>query len=124
MHLHQYADQVAQALPQTTLSQPFGEGCNVYKVANKVYLMAFKLEGKAVLNIKVEPQHSEMLRDFYPFIHAGYHMNKRHWISLYEHEEVKEDLVQDLIQSSYDLVVKTLSKNDQNRISLLRELDH
>lgn len=121
-NIHQIAQKTTGELPETTCTQPFGEGCDVYKVFNKVYLLAFHLNGQAVLNIKIEPQHGEMLRDFYSFIHTGYHMNKRHWISLYEHEEVNEDFVKDLIQSSYELVVSKLSKEERLRIEVLKSI--
>ncbi len=44
-----------------------------------------------------------MLRDIYPYIHAGWHMNKKHWISIYEDEDLDPDLVIDLVHSSYEL---------------------
>nr|WP_322853460.1 MmcQ/YjbR family DNA-binding protein [Acinetobacter sp. ANC 4470] len=84
INIHQVAANIASQLSETSCSQPFGPDCDVYKVFDKVFLMIFKLQGKRVINLKVEPQRGEMLRDFYPFIHAGYHMNKQHWISVYQ----------------------------------------
>jgi predicted DNA-binding protein (MmcQ/YjbR family) len=118
--LHTYAAEVALALPETTCSQPFGEGCDVYKVMDKVFMLSFHLEGKAAINLKVRPDHGAMLRDIYPYIRAGWHMNKQHWISVFEHDELDEGLVQDLVLNSYELVVSKLKKAEQNRIALLR----
>jgi predicted DNA-binding protein (MmcQ/YjbR family) len=120
--LHTYAAEVALALPETACSQPFGEGCDVYKVMDKVFMLSFHLEGKAVINLKVRPDHGAMLKDIYPYIHAGWHMNKQHWISVFEHDELDEGLVQDLVLNSYELVVSKLKKAEQNRIALLRRI--
>ena len=118
--LHIHAAEVALALPETACSQPFGEGCDVYKVMDKVFMLSFHLEGKAAINLKVRPDHGAMLRDIYPYIRAGWHMNKQHWISVFEHDELDEGLVQDLVLNSYELVVSKLKKVEQNRIALLR----
>ena len=74
------------------------------------------------MNLKVDPTHGEMLRDIYPFIRTGYHMNKRHWISVYDHNEIDRELIEDLIQSSYELVVTRLKKVDRQRIEILKSL--
>ena len=61
-----------------------------------------------------------MLRDIYPYIHTGWHMNKQHWISVFEDEHLDEELVQDLVLNSYELVVNKLNKMQQKRIALLK----
>jgi len=120
--LHQYVAKIALTFPETNCSQPFGEGCDVYKVMNKVFMLSFHLEGKAAVNLKVIPDNGTMLRDIYPYIHAGWHMNKQHWISIYEDEGLDPDLVFNLIQSSYDLVVSKLNKVQRQRIAALRAI--
>ena len=120
--LHAVAAKTALALPETTCSQPFGEGCDVFKVMDKVYMLSFHLEGKAAVNLKVLPDNGVMLRDIYPFIRAGWHMNKQHWISVFSDEELEEDLLQDLVQNSYELVVSKLNKGQRQRIELLRNI--
>lgn len=120
--LHQYTAKFALSLPETHCSQPFGEGCDVYKVMNKVFMLSFHLEGKAVINLKVIPDNGVMLRDIYPYIRTGWHMNKQHWISIYENEDLDSNLVIDLLQSSYDLVVSKLNKVQRQRIAALRAI--
>ena len=120
--LHQYVAKIALTFPETNCSQPFGEGCDVYKVMNKVFMLSFHLEGKAAVNLKVIPDNGTMLRDIYPYIHAGWHMNKQHWISIYEDEGLDPDLVFDLLQSSYNLVVSKLNKVQRQRIAALRAI--
>ncbi|UUS62286.1 MmcQ/YjbR family DNA-binding protein [Acinetobacter sp. YH16056_T] len=122
MALHAVAAKTALALPETTCSQPFGEGCDVFKVMDKIFLLSFHLEGKAAVNLKVLPDNGVMLRDIYPFIRAGWHMNKQHWISVFADEDLEEELLQDLVLNSYELVVSKLKKGQRQRIELLQRL--
>ncbi len=120
MTLYTIASSIAFKLPEVTVTQPFGEGCDVFKVLNKVFMLSFHLEGKAAINLKVEPDHGAMLRDIYSYIHTGWHMNKQHWISVYANEDLDEALIKDLVLNSYELVVAKLKKVERQRISLLR----
>ncbi|WP_180123889.1 MmcQ/YjbR family DNA-binding protein [Acinetobacter sp. YH12097] len=122
MALHAVAAKTALALPETTCSQPFGEGCDVFKVMDKVFMLSFHLEGKAAINLKVLPDNGTMLKDIYPFIRAGWHMNKQHWISVFTDDALEEELLQDLVLNSYELVVSKLNKGQRQRIELLRSV--
>ena len=118
--LHQIAASVAAQLPEVSLSEPFGDGCLVHKVFDKVFMLSLYLNGHAIINLKVQPEHGAMLRDFYPYIRAGWHMNKQHWISIFADEDLDAQLVQDLVLNSYELVVAKLKKVKRQRIELLR----
>ena len=120
MTLHLLAASAALQLPEVTVTQPFGEGCDVFKVMDKVFMLSFHLQGKAAINLKVQPDHGAMLRDIYIYIHAGWHMNKQHWISVYEDKELDESLIQDLVLNSYELVVSKLNRMQQQRIAILK----
>jgi len=123
MALHPLAATAATTLPEVTVTQPFGEGCDVFKVLDKVFMLQFHLHGQAAINLKVAPDHGAMLRDIYPYIRSGWHMNKQHWISVYEDEELDEALIEDLVLNSYALVVSKLKKLDRQRIALLNTVD-
>lgn len=122
INMHQVARDIAQTLTASECSQPFGAQCDVYKILGKVYLMAFELNGIPILNVKVDPQHGDMLRDFYPFIHTGYHMNKQHWISVYQDDAIDTQLITDLVIGSYELVVNKLNKIQKQRLNLLKSI--
>ena len=122
MTLHNLASQTALKLPEVTITQPFGDGCDVFKVMDKVFMLSFHLEGKAAVNLKVLPDNGSMLRDIYPFIRAGWHMNKQHWISVFADEDLEEELLQDLVLNSYELVLSKLNKGQRQRIELLRSV--
>lgn len=85
---------------------------------NKVFLLTSTLQGQPFINLKVLPENGDMLRDIYPSIHTGYHMNKRHWISVYEGEQISKELLEDLISTSYELVVKTLTKVQKQALEI------
>ena len=91
--IQQYALRFAKTLAQAELSYPFGEDIPVFKVMNKVFLLTSTLQGQPFINLKVLPENGDMLRDIYPSIHTGYHMNKRHWISVYEGEQISKELL-------------------------------
>ncbi|ATO18594.1 hypothetical protein BS636_02395 [Acinetobacter sp. LoGeW2-3] len=122
MTLPSIANQTALSFPEVSCTQPFGEGCDVYKVLDKVFMLQFHLQGKAAINLKVEPEHGDMLRDIYPYIRTGWHMNKRHWITIFEDDELDESLVKDLIFNSYELVVSKLRKAERQRIELIKNI--
>ena len=118
--LHQLAANTAEKLPEVSLSEPFGDGCLVHKVVDKVFMLSLYLNGHAIINLKVQPEHGAMLRDFYPYIRTDWHMNKQHWISIFADEDLDAQLVQDLVLNSYELVVAKLKKVERQRIELLR----
>lgn len=94
-------------------SQPFGFGVDVYKVSDKIFMMTMIYQGKKIVTLKCSPQDSEMLRDIYPSIRPGYHMNKKHWITIYPGKEITTELVQDLVIASYELVISKLPKHQK-----------
>lgn len=122
INIHQIAQKIAEQLAASECSQPFGTQYDVYKLLNHIYLIAFELNGLPTLNVKVDPLQGEMLRDFYPFIRTGYHMNKRHWISIYTHEDVTVELLEDLIRSSYQLVSHKLTKIQKQHLALIQSI--
>lgn len=109
----------ALSLPETTLNQPFGEGCDVVKVMDKVFLLSTHYQQQALVNLKCDPMYAEELKALYPSIRAGYHMNKKHWISVYAGAQIDALLIEDLVKNSYDLVVDKLGKFERLRIQLL-----
>ena len=78
--------------------------------------LGLKEEGTVdIINVKCEPDMVGLLTQTYGFL-PGYHMNKKHWISVYPGEEISEALLRDLINDSWNLVVDGLAKRDQKRV--------
>ena len=116
--IQHYALRFAATLTQAELSYPLGEDIPVFKVLNKMFLLTSTQQDQPFINLKVQPEHGDMLRDIYPSIHTGYHMNKRHWISIYAGEQITIELIKDLVETSYELVVKTLTKAQKQQLQI------
>jgi len=105
------AEAAAMHLIGAECSQPFGPGVDVYKAFEKVFLLCSQHQDRQIVTLKCAPENSIMLLDIYPSIKPGYHMNKKHWISIYPGDEIHADLVKNLVEDSYELILKTIPKN-------------
>lgn len=106
--------------PESKLDFPFGGDVSVFKVKNKMFALIGNRNGLMMLNLKCDPDEAIILRDIFPSIKEAYHMDKRHWISIYfdEKEPVPEGEVQRLIDQSFLLVVHKLPKKAQASIHI------
>lgn len=95
---------------------PFDQVTLVFKVMNKMFALCNIYDDPLEVNLKCEPELSELLQEKYTSIKPGYHMNKRHWITITLDGSVPYHEVRFLIDLSYDLVVKKLSKAQQTKI--------
>jgi len=95
--------------PGTTEGLPFGEETLVFKVGGKIFLL-IGLEQATSFNAKCDPERAIELRDQYHEIIPGYHMNKKHWNTVNMDGELKPALIRELIDHSYELVLKSLPK--------------
>ncbi|NHC03502.1 hypothetical protein G9F31_06925 [Acinetobacter sp. 187] len=118
--IQKLALKITLSLPETSLSQPFGVGCDVVKVMDKVFLLSTQYQQHALINLKCDPIYADELKVLYPSIRAAYHMNKKRWISVYEGENIDALLIEDLVKASYALVVSKLKKTERLRISILK----
>lgn len=75
--------------------------------------------GPARLNLKVEPALGEQLRAAHPQITPGYHMNKRHWVTVVC-AGLERQMLADLVEDSYDLVVASLPRADREALGWRR----
>ncbi|MDO6761772.1 MmcQ/YjbR family DNA-binding protein [Tamlana sp. 2_MG-2023] len=102
---------------------PFDEHTLVFKVLGKMYaLISLKKweEGEAAINLKANPEYALELRESYGSIRAGYHMNKKHWNTVYLKEgELKPELIKSLIDHSYEMVVQGMTKKMQSKLEEL-----
>lgn len=68
------------------------------------------------ITLKLEPSEGDFLRTQYADIIPGYYMNKMHWNSIKPDGEVPDDLVKDMLDKSYQLVLGGFSKKKQKEI--------
>jgi predicted DNA-binding protein (MmcQ/YjbR family) len=103
------------AFPETREEQPFGPGALVYKVRGKMFALVAP-ENPPSVSLKCNPILATMLRDTYPAVTAGYHLNKQHWNTVVVDGSVPESELLEWITHSYDLVVKGLPKRDRQEL--------
>ncbi|MPY82185.1 MAG: MmcQ/YjbR family DNA-binding protein [Actinophytocola sp.] len=90
---------------------PFDERHSVFKVGGKLFAIS-ALDGDPLdVSLKCDPVLAEQLRGTYPAITPGYHLNKRHWNTVALDGSVDDQLVTDMVEDSYDLVVASLPKS-------------
>lgn len=107
--LQEWAATRAEELPGVTVDQPFGPEVDVYRVRERMF-MALSPTGRTSVTLKAAPEDAEALRETFPAIIPGYHMNKRHWITLRSDGSLAQDLVRELVTEAYRLVVAKLPR--------------
>jgi len=98
-----------------TESFPFDNETLVLKVGTKMFLLMSLERQPLSINVKTDPEWSLELREQHPQITGAYHMNKTHWNSV-SVDGLKRDLLLKMINQSYDLVFKSLTKKIKEEI--------
>jgi predicted DNA-binding protein (MmcQ/YjbR family) len=95
---------VCLSMPGAVEQYPFGPTASVFKVGGKIFAIASLAAEPLNISLKCEPELSEILRAGHESIVPGYHLNKRHWITVTLGSDAPDPLVRDLVEDSYDLV--------------------
>lgn len=116
MHIEQLRD-FCIAKKGVTEHFPFDDVTLVFKVMGKMFALTSLNNweiGEEKINLKCDPDRSEELRGEFEGVNPGWHMNKRLWNTVtINSSDVSDDLVRQLINHSYELVVKGLTKKLQ-----------
>lgn len=91
-------------LPNAEETFPFGEETSVFKVGGKMFALAALQRDPLRVSVKCEPELGEQLRGTYDEIEPGYHLNKRHWLTITCGGAASDELVRELVVGSYELV--------------------
>ena len=111
--------------PGATEDMPFGPSALVLKVKGRMFALIGVDDDPLRINLKCDPDFAQVLRQRFTGIIPGYHMNKRHWNTVVLDGSVPDDLVLDMIDDSYELVVKGLRKADRLKLQgLAAPVDH
>ncbi len=94
---------------------PFGENNLVYKVMGKMFALT-DLEEFSSVNLKVEPEKGVEMRERYPAVQPGYHMNKKHWVTVLMDGSIPDKLLTQWVDASYQLVVSGLTKSQKSAL--------
>lgn len=95
----------ALSKPNAAESFPFGEETLVFKVNNKIFLLASLDAQPLQFNVKCNPDKAIELRVEFPdAVLPGYHMNKKHWNTIVVNGKLSNQQLKEMIDASYDLV--------------------
>jgi predicted DNA-binding protein (MmcQ/YjbR family) len=89
---------------------PFGFEASAFKVAGKIFALSRLAQRPLRVSLKCEPQLAEQLREAYPSVVPGYHLNKRHWNTVTIDGSIPDRTIKDMVEDSYDLVVSKLPR--------------
>jgi len=117
MNIEELRDYCLQK-PAVTEGLPFGEDTLVFKVAGKMFLLTSISAGTS-FNVKCEPELAIELREKYTEVQPGYHMNKKMWNTVQMNGALTRKQLCEMIDHSYNEVVKSLPKRVQAEIAVL-----
>ncbi len=95
---------------------PFGPDVAVMKVLNKMFATLAMEDGLARMNLKCDPDEAVILRDIFPAVLPGYHMNKRHWNTVLLDGSIPRGELERMIDNSYGLVVSGLPARERKAL--------
>lgn len=95
---------------------PFGPNTSVFKVAGKMFALSQLGADSLRVSLKCEPQLAQALRETYAAVIPGYHLNKRHWNTVILDGSLPAEIVRNMIEDSYDIVVAKLPQADRRAL--------
>jgi predicted DNA-binding protein (MmcQ/YjbR family) len=104
-------------LPGVTEDLPFGPDTLAFKVKGKVFLLTSLDSPTFGFNAKCDPEKAEELRQKYPDVKPGYHMNKKHWNTVDVTGSIPGTELFEMVKNSYELVIAGLPKKDRDLLS-------
>jgi predicted DNA-binding protein (MmcQ/YjbR family) len=96
---------------------PFDEQTLVFKVGTKIFALTDVTSFRSI-NLKCNPEQAIELREEYTAVQPGYHMNKKHWNTILLFSDLDDQLLKELIDHSYNLVLNSLPKKTRDEIAL------
>ena len=102
------------ARPSAVEEFPFGPETSVFKIGGKMFALTALDARPLTVSLKCEPSLAEALRAEHSAVRPGYHLNKRHWITVTLDDSLSDELVLRLVEDSYALVVDGLSKRERD----------
>lgn len=104
------------ALPGAVEDYPFGDEVAVFKVGGKMFALVVLAGEPGSVNLKCDPDWAVELRARHAAVRPGYHMDKRHWNTVDLDGSMDDVEVRELIDHSYELVVRRLPKAERSRL--------
>lgn len=112
------ARQYLLSKPEAIEDFPFGPDVAVMKIAGKMFATFARNDALVNINLKCEPDEALILRDIFPAVLPGYHMNKRHWNTVVLDGSIPSGEIERMIDNSYALVVKGIKKSERQALEI------
>jgi predicted DNA-binding protein (MmcQ/YjbR family) len=103
-------------LPSAVQDYPFGDDVAVFKVAGTMFALVALAGEPGSVSLKGDTEWALELRAMHEAVHAGYHLNKRHWNTVELDGSIEDDELRDMLDHSYVLVVSRLPRNQRSRL--------
>ena len=104
----------------TTEEFPFDEEVLTFKVMGKVFALTGINAQPFRVNLKCDPEKAVELREQYESVEPGFHMNKKHWNTVYfESGEIPENELLWQVDHSYDMVLQSMTKKLREELNQL-----
>lgn len=97
---------------------PFDDVTLVFKVMNKMFAI-LSLNSDHGISLKCDPEKAISLREQYPAVRPGYHLNKQLWNSVALDGSITDKLFKEWIDHSYQLIVDKLTKKLKEELKIL-----
>jgi len=104
----------------TTEGFPFDDVTLVIKVMNKMFAI-ISLDGALRISLKCDPEKAIHLRERYPEVQAGYHLNKQLWNTIEMGGHLSDTLIKEWIDHSYELIVESFPKKLKEELDARRD---
>ncbi|MGO2011095.1 MAG: MmcQ/YjbR family DNA-binding protein [Pseudoalteromonas sp.] len=113
--------------PLVMVTKPFGQEVDVYKVNHKMFATLSTghedqtdEDGNLIwwMNLKCDPDEAQSLRDIFPSVIPGYHMNKRLWNTVILDGTIPTGEIERMIDNSFSLVVANMPEKDRKAIEV------
>ena len=98
-----------------TESFPFDKTTLVFKVLDKMFALTDLVDDFSI-NLKCNPEKAIELREKYPAIKPGFHMNKKHWNTIVINGTISDNLIKEMVTDSYNLVVSKMTKKQKETL--------
>jgi predicted DNA-binding protein (MmcQ/YjbR family) len=95
---------------------PFDESTLVFKVGSRMFLLAGLDTIPLRITLKCDPEHALERRERFDAVTPGYHMNKKHWITVVIDESIPESVILSWIDESYERVRNGLPAKVKNQL--------
>ena len=96
---------------------PFDPETLVFKVGGKMFALVALDKEPPRVTLKCDPMEAEALRAAFPAVRPGYHLNKRHWNTVTVDATVPDEILREMMDDSYTLVVQTLKKAEREALT-------